>query len=100
MTLEDLKKFAADLGLARIEAVVQPGQGMHRLIIAGVDYFFYNHDWPRPDRPEWPTKANIKEYDGWGSGRPDILKDAEQGNIQGLGRPDETNYGIGEESHP
>lgn len=91
MTIDDLRKFASDLGLARIEAIVRPGTFMHRLTIAGVDFYFYNHDHPRPDRPEWPT-ANIKEYDGWGSNRQDILDDASKGHIQGLGRPEATGY--------
>lgn len=94
MKLDDLKKFAADLGLARVEAVVTPGKNMHKLTIANVDFYFYHHATPHLDRPDWPTH-DIKEYDGWGSCRPDIIQDAKQGHIQGLGRPGATGYTIG-----
>ena len=73
MRLADLRRFAQDLRLAHIDAVVVQGQAMHLLSINGVDFFFYHHAWPRPDQPDWPTQ-DIQEYDGWGSGRPDIVQ--------------------------
>jgi len=64
MKIECLKKFAQDLRKVGIEAIPLESETYVRLNINCMEFYFY--------------KDNSKQYDGWGTGNKEIIKDMDK----------------------
>jgi len=61
MKIDELKKLSQDLHKIGIEVTVRESFNFHILNIANMDFYFYKDD--------------TKQYDGWGTGNQEIMKD-------------------------